>query len=263
MKEEKLDLFEKELKTRESRVLEYLLTNKQLNHFEPPHIHDLALAYIKRPAKRLRPAVLLFSYGAAGGKSEDVALPAAAGIELVHTWTLTHDDLIDHDEKRRGEPTVHVLASDKARHEFHYDVADSVDYGQRLAILVGDVQHAWSVSLFLQTECPPIDPFVVRKIVYLLESQAVPDLIQGETLDVQYERVDIERLSEDEIVTMLWLKTGALYEFAAKAGAMLGLNCPDPENGIVQALANFASKCGTAFQLQDDVLGIVGDEKKL
>lgn len=217
---------------------------------------------MKRPAKRLRPAVLLFSCGAAGGK-EDIALPAAAGVELVHTWTLTHDDLIDRDAKRRGGPTVHVLASHKAQHEFHYDGETSSAYGERVAILVGDAQHAWSVALFLETPSPPVNGSVVTKIVHLLESQVVPDLIRGETLDIQYEKVDIGLLSEADIVNMLWLKTGVLYEFSAKAGAMIGLNCPHPDHSIVRALASFASDCGTAFQLQDDILGIVGDEEAL
>ena len=214
---------EKDLRDRESRVVDYLRASQHLDHFRPQHILDLVLAYINRPAKRLRPAVLLFSCGAAGG-DEDIAIPAAAGIEVVHTWTLTHDDLIDHDGKRRGEPTVHVLASDKARQEFGYDADASREYGERIAILVGDTQHAWSVALFLDTPSPPVKESVVAKIIYLLESQAVPDLIRGETLDIQYEKVDVADLSEEDIVNMLWLKTGILYRFSAMAGAMLGLN---------------------------------------
>lgn len=254
--------FEKDLDDRQLRVVNYLRASQHLDHFRPKHILDLVLAYINRKAKRLRPAVLLFSCGAAGG-DEDIALPAAAGVEVVHTWTLTHDDLIDHDATRRGEPTVHVLASNKARMEFNYDAEASGEYGERVAILVGDAQHAWSVALFLQTPSPPVNPSVVTRIIQLLESQAVLDLIWGETLDIQYEKVDIADLSEEDIVKMLWLKTGVLYRFSAMAGAMLGLNCSDPDHPVVQALANFASNCGTAFQLQDDILGIVGDEKKL
>jgi geranylgeranyl diphosphate synthase, type I len=253
-------LFDQALTEREGDIKQYLLAKPQ---FEPKHIGQLARAYIERGGKRLRPAVLLFSFGAAGGKDEAIALPAAAGIEVVHTWTLTHDDLIDHDGKRRGEPTVHVLAAEKARTELEYDERKSAEYGERIAILVGDVQHAWSVSLFLETQCPPIDPGVIGKVVHLLESEAVPKLIEGETLDVQYEEIDVERLSRDEIKEMLYLKTGALYKFAAQTGAMLGLNCADRNHKVVQLLASFASQCGTAFQLQDDILGIVGNEKKL
>ena len=62
---------------------------------------------------------------------------------------------------------------------------------------------------------------------------------------------------------MLWKKTGVLYEFSGKAGAMVGLNTADPEHEWVDAISNFAGKCGIAFQLQDDILGIMGDEETL
>ena len=62
---------------------------------------------------------------------------------------------------------------------------------------------------------------------------------------------------------MLWKKTGVLYEFSSKVGAMLGLNLNEPDHRLVRAISSFASKCGTAFQLQDDILGIVGDESVL
>jgi len=256
------EFFLREVRNRESTVRDYLLASRQIERFGPGHILDLTTAYVSRPAKRLRPAVLLFSCGAAGG-AESIAVPAAAGIELAHTWTLTHDDLIDRDEKRRGQPTVHVLARDRARDELHYDSEASSAYGQRVAILVGDAQHAWSVALFLETPSPPVDGSVVRTIAHLLEAQVVPDLIRGETLDIQYEKADPAALSEDDIITMLWLKTGVLYRFAAMAGAMLGLNCADTDHPLARALAEFAGYCGTAFQLRDDILGIVGDEEEL
>jgi geranylgeranyl diphosphate synthase, type I len=253
-----------ELKKTESMVRDYLLADRQLERFGPGHIGELATAYIRRPAKRMRPAVLLFTCGATGGDGRvAAALPAAAAIEMTHTWTLTHDDLIDRDEKRRGQPTVHVLAQNRARQEFDYDSEASYLYGQRIAILVGDAQHAWSVALLLETPCPPVDGCVVHKIVGILEGQVVPDLIGGESLDIQYERADIEGLPETDVVRMLWLKTGVLYRFSAVAGAMLGWNTSDADDPRVRALGNFASHCGTAFQLQDDILGIVGDEKTL
>jgi geranylgeranyl diphosphate synthase type I len=254
--------FLEEVTKRESSISAYLDGSPVLRYFEPSHIHDLVLAYVKRKAKRLRPAVLLFSCGAAGG-DEDMAVPAAAGIELVHTWTLTHDDLIDHDEKRRHEPTVHMLASERARNEFRYGAEASAEYGERVAVLVGDAQHAWSVALFLETPSPPVKPSVVTRIVSLLESQVVLELIRGETLDIQYERADPAALSESEVIEMLRLKTGVLYSFAAMAGAMLGRNTCDAEDPVVHALTEFAGRCGIAFQLQDDILGIVGDEEDL
>ena len=107
------------------------------------------------------------------------------------------------------------------------------------------------------------DARVIIDLIYHLESHVVNTLIEGETLDVQYAQTPIEQLSREDIVHMLWMKTGILYEFAARAGAMLGLNTSDAKHPHVAALTRFASSCGTAFQLQDDILGLMGQEEKL
>ena len=80
------------------------------------------------------------------------------------------------------------------------------------------------------------------EIIYRLESYVVNTLIEGETLDVQYSRTPIEALTRDDIVFMLWMKTGVLYEFAARAGAMIGLNSCDENHPYVSALSRFASQ---------------------
>ncbi|MGB9597181.1 MAG: polyprenyl synthetase family protein, partial [Candidatus Poribacteria bacterium] len=89
------------------------------------------------------------------------------------------------------------------------------------------------------------------------------ELIEGQVLDIQYSKKPIKSINEEQIMKVMWKKTGALYEFAGKAGAMLGLNTLDAQHPFVQAISSFTGKCGTAFQLQDDILGIVGDENKL
>jgi geranylgeranyl diphosphate synthase type I len=78
-----------------------------------------------------------------------------------------------------------------------------------------------------------------------------------------FARQPVESFEPEQIMDMLWRKTGALYEYCAKAGAMIGLDTTDANDEKVVALSNFTSRCGTAFQLQDDILGIVGDEKQL
>lgn len=257
-----VDFFEA-LSAREKLVNDYFRQPRFREWFKPEDLRDAVFAYLERPAKRLRPAVLLWSCGAVGG-DERIALPAAAGVEMFHTWTLVHDDLIDNDDLRRGGPTVHALGQDFARRKLGYDESGSAEYGRDLAVLTGDSQHGWTISLFC--ECARelgVDPRVVVDIIYHLESYVVNTLIEGETLDVQYARTPIEELSRDQIVHMLWMKTGVLYEFAARAGAMLGLGCSDPEHKYVAALQRFASSCGTAFQLQDDVLGLMGKEQQL
>lgn len=251
------------LSARERLVTDYFRQPRFREWFKPLDLREAVFAYLDRGAKRLRPAVLLWACGAVGG-DENAALPAAAGVELFHTWTLVHDDLIDNDDLRRGGPTVHKLAEQFATANLGYDAQRAKEYGRDIAVLTGDSQHGWTISLFC--ECARdrgIDPKVVLDIIYHLESYVVNTLIEGETLDVQYSRTPIEALTRDDIVFMLWMKTGVLYEFAARAGAMIGLNNSDENHPYVLALSRFASQCGTAFQLQDDILGLMGKEAQL
>lgn len=257
-----LDLLEA-LRAREGKVSEYFQQPRFREWFKPQDLQDAVFSYLERPGKRLRPAVLMWSCGAVGG-DENIALPAACGVELFHTWTLVHDDIIDNDNLRRGGPTVHILGETFAREKLGYSDEKAKEYGRDLAILTGDSQHGWNVSLFC--ECARnggVDAKTILDIIYHLESYVVNTLIEGETLDVQYARTPIEQLTREDIVHMLWMKTGVLYEFAARAGAMIGLNNSDPSHPYVAALSRFASSCGTAFQLQDDILGLMGKEEKL
>ncbi len=240
----------------------YLAESRDRAGLRPAHLASTAYAYLERSGKRLRPAVLLWSCGAVGGNPES-ALPAAAGVELFHTWTLVHDDLIDNDDSRRGGPSVHALGRRLAKDELGYKGQAAVDYGRDIAVLTGDCQHGWTVSLFCELAERGVDCSVVLRVIRMLESETVNTLLEGELLDVQYAGMSIDKVSGDDIVRMLWMKTGALYRFAAAAGAMIGLGTSDASHPLVDALARFASECGTAFQLQDDILGLMGDQRKL
>lgn len=231
--------------------------------FSPAHLCDSTYSYINPGGKFLRSAVLLFSCGAVGG-DEEKALSAAAGIELFHTWTLVHDDIIDRGAKRRGGPTVHEEFSKKAMDEFGLDEGPARHYGISMGILAGDTQHGWATSLFAELGTKyGINPFIVLYLIENLNAWVLNTLVAGEVLDIQYSRVQVESLSEGLIADMLWKKTGVLYEFAGRAGAMIGLDTADPDHELVKSISSFSSKCGMAFQLQDDILGIVGDEGML
>jgi len=257
------EFFENELSRREKRVQKYLMSSSYQNRFLPKHIHDAVYSYIRLGGKRLRPAILLFSCGAVGG-DEEKALPAAAAVEVFHTWTLVHDDIIDNDKKRRGGATVHEEFRKKAITEFNYNEDYAKHYGMSLAMLAGDVQQGWAASLLSELYSKyNVDPGVVLYLINDIETSVLNTLVEGETLDIQYSKSSIESLDENLITKMLWKKTGVLYEFSGKAGAMIGLNTNNPNNTLVNAISRFTSRCGTAFQLQDDILGIVGDEEKL
>ncbi|MCX7834909.1 MAG: polyprenyl synthetase family protein [bacterium] len=259
------DLFFQRLEERSRWTNEYLLQEKYLNRFAPLDIREAVTSYIKYGGKRLRPAILLFSCGAVGC-DELRALPAAAAVEVFHTWTLVHDDIIDRDGTRRGQDTVHEqfrkLSLQRSKHPLSPSNAEH--YGISVAILAGDVQHGWGISMMteLATE-RGVSPDLVIRLINILDTFVLNTLVEGELLDVQYSHLPVYEVSEEQVLDMLWRKTGALYQFCAEAGAMIGLNRFEPEHPYVQSLGRFCSLCGIAFQLQDDVLGIVGDEKVL
>ncbi len=252
-----------ELEKREELVASYLKSEEFKNWFHPDHIKEAVYSYVNRAGKRLRPAVLLLACGAVGGKEEE-ALPAAAAVEMFHTWTLVHDDLIDNDEKRRGGWTVHAQSSMMAKQQMNYTENQAKDYGRDIAILTGDVQQGWAVSLLCDCSLKGnIKPEVTLTLIRMLESYVLNTLVSGETLDIQFAKQPIESFKPEQITEMLWRKTGALYEYCARAGAMLGLNTTNTQDKRIVALSNFTGRCGTAFQLQDDILGIIGDEEQL
>jgi len=255
--------FREELDKRAKLVQDYLQQGEYHRRFVLPHQHDSVYSYVNSGGKCLRPAVLLFSCGAVGG-DEDKALPAAVGIEVFHTWTLVHDDIIDRDDKRRGNASVHAEFSRRVKDEFGYEAGEAQHYGLSIAILAGDIQHGWALSLFCELyRKKHINPDTVLYLISELDNKVLNTIVEGEILDIQYSKFPLGALDEKIITDMLWKKTGALYEFAGRAGTMIGLEVSDPAHELVRAISQLVSNCGTAFQLQDDILGLIGDEKML
>ena len=252
----------KAVDSRKALLLAYLTQERFVRRFQPAHIRDAVFSYVRSGGKSLRPAVALLACGALGG-DEARALPAAAAIEIYHTWTLVHDDVIDRDDTRRGVPTVHREFAQRAVKEFGWPRDDAEHYGRTIAMLAGDVQQSWSWSLLFEAHLEfGVPAEVVLKLGQDLASRVTPLLVEGETLDVQYSGEALA-LTEPAIIDMLWKKTGALYEFAGRAGAAIALNDADADSPAARALAEFCSLCGTAFQIQDDILGVVGEERQL
>lgn len=106
--------FQEALRDRRAQVYDYLDSWPGAANFKPQDIHDALFSYVQARGKALRPILLLLCCGAVGG-DEQQAIPAAAAVEIFHTWTLVHDDIIDRDDTRRGHPTVHALYRDHAR----------------------------------------------------------------------------------------------------------------------------------------------------
>jgi geranylgeranyl diphosphate synthase type I len=177
--------------------------------------------------KAVRPAIALLAAEAVGAAPE-IALPAAVAVELVHNFSLIHDDVMDGDTERRHRPTVWAL------------------WGIPAAILAGDAMLVLAQDVLL--EAGPHGPAASA-----LLGKAVGELIRGQTEDLAFERRAWVEL--DECRRMAAGKTGSLLSASARTGALLA--GADP--AVVEALGRYGDHVGMAFQLVDDVLGIWGD----
>jgi len=202
---------------------------------EPETLYDAALHLIKAGGKRLRPIIVLAVAETLGADPEK-ALPFAAAVEIVHNFTLIHDDIIDEDEMRRGVPTVHKL------------------WGQAIAITAGDLLYAKAFEVLSRAVEVGISANrVVKALDYL--ARACSTIAEGQAMDILFE--DREDVSIDEYLIMVYKKTGALFEASAVLG---GLVVTDDEPTL-NALETFGRNLGIAFQIKDDILGLVGKEE--
>ncbi len=224
------------------------------------------LAYLTRPGKKARPAVLIWSYLACGGDPEALegVLPIACGLEATHTWTLIHDDIIDCDEKRRGGDSMHVIGRKLAGSLFGVDEPAAAEkYGETYSILIGDTLHAISVAMMLDSVRAGVPAEIACEIVRLLQGETMRYLIEGELLDVNFEYMQPGEVDCETILRMIRGKTSSLLSYSALFGAMLGVGTADKNHPTVRNVGDYANACGTAFQLKDDILGLTGDEKAL
>ena len=188
------------------------------------------------PGKRLRPGLCLAASEAVGGTDED-ALDAACALEMVHCFSLIHDDLpsIDDDDLRRGRPTCHKV------------------YGEAIAILAGDALFALAFQIAASTYEPSKS---ARCAALLAAASGTPGLVAGEVLDVLSEGTEPTL----ELVQQIhaW-KTGSLIAASCEIGAILG----GASEKDIQAIRDFGTNVGLAFQIADDILNETSTEEQL
>ncbi|MFA6102590.1 MAG: polyprenyl synthetase family protein [Victivallaceae bacterium] len=228
---------------------------------KPEYLRLAVKDYPCRGGKRLRPALLLWSCGLVDGEI-DHAIPAAAAVEIYHNWTLVHDDIIDNDSVRRGMPTTHIQLADHAVKHFGADLAEAGKFGRDFAILAGDIQQGWAINMLLKSAERGVSAPVTLALCRRMQELVNRELISGEALDVEFPLRGWRNISSDEVMRMLYLKTGALLRFCAEAGAAIGTGTHDFSEPVLAALGEFAASAGIAFQLRDDWLGIFGDFNK-
>jgi len=253
------------------RVVAYVDRPRYRRRFGPPETLDHHYLYLRAKSKALRPALLLTACEAVaqtrGAKEPSLApaaLPAACAVEVFHTWSLVHDDVFDRDELRRGQPTVHAFARRRFHDLLPMKPAEREHLANSVAIMVGDNLLAFSLALMNELHGRKgVRHEVAVRLVGELATAAANGLIEGEMQDCLFEKRPLDSLSVGQALEMLAKKTGRLLEFCMAAGVMLGLNRDDPRAREATAARAYARHCGLAFQLQDDLLALTGDEKQL
>lgn len=226
---------------------EYLdMINSVLNSFIPecsfgePVVHDAMKYSLSIGGKRIRPILVLEFCRVCGGDVKK-AIPFAAALEMIHTYSLIHDDLpcMDDDNMRRGMPSCHVR------------------FGEEYALLAGDGLLTRAFGVIADSKLAKEKPEVAVKAISALSRFAgVSGMIGGQVVDLKNEN----RNAPIEVLeTMDSLKTGALIRCAAYLGTL----CAGADEERMKAADIYADKIGHAFQIVDDILDVVGDEKNL
>ncbi len=207
----------------------------------PERLHEAMRYSVLGGGKRVRP-ILLLATARSLGLAEDEVEAAACALELVHVYSLVHDDLpaMDNDDLRRGRPTCHKA------------------YDEATALLVGDALQSLAFELLSRDPCLPASAAVRARLVGLLaEAIGSVGMAGGQAIDLESEG---RSLGIEQVERMHSLKTGALI----RASVMMGAACvPDLEARLERALAGFAGPIGLAFQIQDDLLDVLGDTATL
>lgn len=202
------------------------------------HLYDLVSSQLGREGKGVRPALCLATCRAFGGKEEQ-ALPSAAALELLHNAFLVHDDIEDESEYRRDHPTLHR------------------ECGVPLAVNVGDAMNAMSVRL-LKQNLTLLGPKLAARIFDEFDHMSI-ETIEGQAMELGWIRDNDCSTTEEDYLLMVLKKTG-WYSFIhpTRIGALIAR----PDRIDLDAFNRFGYFLGTAFQIQDDVLNLIGDRKK-
>lgn len=226
------------LKLKQSAIKVDNFIEELLESRKPEVLYDAAKHIIKAGGKRLRPYLVLKSCEVVGG-DPDVAVPFAAAIEVLHNFTLIHDDIMDNSDLRRGVQTVHKR------------------WGLPYGIASGDLLFAKVYEAITKHAPIGIVPCSVVKACIERVTDAAIAICEGQVLDVSY--TQLSDMSEEDYFSMVSGKTAALFKACAEVGAVVG----GGSTKEVERLGGYAWKAGIAFQLVDDYLDVTADERTL
>ncbi|PFO03799.1 farnesyl-diphosphate synthase [Bacillus sp. AFS076308] len=229
-----LDAFRKEYQQLLNRELRALVEKLDA----PSVIKDSMIYSLEAGGKRIRP-LLLFATLDAFGIDPKKGIPAAAAIEMIHTYSLIHDDLpsMDNDDLRRGKPTNHKV------------------FGDAIAILAGDALLTYSFEVINMLSDDFAPPTVKTGLVIeMAKAAGAEGMVGGQVADMEGEN---KVLSLEELEYIHIHKTGKLLKFSVVAGAIMAR----ANESLLRNLSSFAHHLGLAFQIQDDILDLVGNQQ--
>ena len=202
-------------------------------------IYDSASYSINIGRKRIRPILMILTYSMYKDKWKDI-IEVASAIEMIHTYSLIHDDLpcMDNDDLRRGKPTNHKV------------------YGEDIAVLAGDALLNEAMTLMIKYSLNSVNKNALLATYKISEAAGMNGMIAGQIVDIINEG---KKISADELKYMHAKKTGELIKVSIVAGALLG----DAKEEEVSKLEVFGEKLGLAFQIKDDILDVIGSTEKL
>jgi geranylgeranyl diphosphate synthase type I len=212
--------------------------NKELEEYlqngYPQALYDAVRHLPMAGGKRLRPCISMLSCEAVSGDVKEV-MPLAASLELLHNFTLVHDDIMDKSQLRRNLSTVHVK------------------FGEPTAIIAGDLLFTKSFEVMHDLS---VDPSTFKQLDWVLINCS-KEICEGQQLDTEFEHR--QNVTEKEYLEMIRRKTAVLFSFAAEGGAIVGGGTPEQGN----ALKDYGNALGLAFQIWDDYLDVSSDEETL
>lgn len=198
---------------------------------EPGDLYVAASHLIKNGGKRLRPYMVMKSCQLLGGSTED-AMPAAAAVEMIHNFSLVHDDIMDNDEIRHGVPTTHSK------------------FGVPLAILAGDILFSKAYQLIADSDSTGM---VAAQLTGRLAGGCV-EICEGQQMDIVMAR-DTRIPTRQEYIKMISKKTAALFDVSCAMGAI----CAGADREEISRMSSFGRNLGIVFQITDDLIGVMGD----
>jgi geranylgeranyl diphosphate synthase, type I len=215
-----------------------------------------ALKYVKKTllagGKRLRPAFMCYGYLAAGGKEWDKIIKTSVSVELIHTYLLIHDDIIDSDLMRHGMDTMHYHYRKIGKRLFFE--SDSRQFGDSMAIIIGDMVSALGNQVLFQSRFKP--ERVIKALNRLQDVVSLTVIGQSQDVGLGYKK----RATEQEVMKMYENKTA---RYTIEGPLHLGAILAGADKKLLSVLSCYSVPIGMAFQIQDDILGIFGTEKKL